>query len=78
MGTPIYRTYRFKNKDLEIDRLRTLKKDAKVSDKDIHEASDVATTTLHNWFKGPTRRPQNATIEAVGRALGKKRVWVNL
>ena len=61
-----------------IDQIRTMKKDAKVSDKDIHETSDVSITTLNNWFKGSTRRPQNATIEAVGRALGKKREWVSI
>jgi hypothetical protein len=28
------------------------------------------------WFFGATKRPQNATLEAAGRALGMKRVWV--
>jgi hypothetical protein len=31
---------------------------------------------MHNWFFGTTRRPQSATLEAAGRALGYKRVWV--
>jgi hypothetical protein len=30
--------------------------------------------TMRNWFKGKTKRPQNCTIEAAGRALGMKRV----
>jgi hypothetical protein len=31
---------------------------------------------MQGWFRGKTRRPQNATIEATGRALGFKRTWV--
>ena len=27
------------------------------------------------WFEGKTKRPQNATLEAAGRALGYHRVW---
>ena len=42
------------------------------------KASGVATTTLANWRSKKTRRPQNATIEAAGRAAGKKRVWVDM
>jgi hypothetical protein len=34
---------------------------------------------MRSWFKPDgTRRPQNATIEAAGRALGKERVWRNI
>jgi hypothetical protein len=78
MATPIYKTYMFKTKDPVIDQLRTMKKDMKLTDQAIHDASNVSTSTLNNWFKGITRRPQNATIEAVGRAMGAKRVWVPL
>lgn len=78
MAIPIYKTYRFKDKDPVIDQIRTLKKDAGMSNLEIHEKSDVSVSTLNNWFKGGTRRPQNATIEAVGRSLGKKRVWEDM
>lgn len=73
-----YKTYLFRTKDPVIDQLRTIKADAEESDTRISAASGVSTTTLYNWWSGKTRRPQSASVEAVGRALGKKRVWVNL
>jgi transcriptional regulator with XRE-family HTH domain len=73
-----YATYLFRDKDPVIDELRTMKQDAGVSDKEISETSGVSTTTLYNWFQGKTRRPQSSTTEAVGRALGKKRAWVDM
>jgi hypothetical protein len=27
------------------------------------------------WFLRTTKRPQNVTLEAAGRAMGYKRVW---
>ena len=32
---------------------------------------------MRAWFSGKTKRPQNASVEAAGRALGRKRVWVS-
>lgn len=75
-----YGTYVFKTKDPVIDELRTLKADANMKDKHISALSGVSTGTLGNWWgpNGGTKRPQNASVEAVGRAIGKKRAWVNL
>jgi hypothetical protein len=42
----------------------------------IEKDGGPAQSTLRNWFKGKTKRPQNCTIEAAGRALGMKRVWI--
>jgi transcriptional regulator with XRE-family HTH domain len=66
------RTYRFRatEKDPIIDAVHTLFNDAGVSLQKIHERAGVATATVHNWFDGPTRRPQYATICATLRALG--------
>jgi transcriptional regulator with XRE-family HTH domain len=74
----LYKTYNFRNKDPVIDELRTLKKDVKMSDADIANKSGVSIGTLKGWFDGPVRRPQSATVEAVGRALGYKRGWVKM
>lgn len=70
MAIRTYKTYRFINKDPVIDELRTMVRDKKASYKQIHEDSDVATSTLHGWFKGKTRRPTHATVRAVMRSLG--------
>lgn len=65
-----YKTYSFKDKDPVVDELRTIVQDSKASYTKIHEMSGVSTTTLYNWFDGPTKRPQYATVMAVARALG--------
>lgn len=66
----IYKTYSFRNKDPVIDKLRTIKKDEGFTDTEIHNISGISTTTLYNWFKGKTRRPQHAAIMAVAHAMG--------
>lgn len=71
----IYKTYSFKTKDPVIDELRTMVKETKMTYKDIHDKSNVSVSTLQNWFHGVTKRPQSATVEAVGRAMGYKRGW---
>jgi hypothetical protein len=79
----LLRSYLFRNKDPEIDRIRTLIQERhKTTSAEVLEqiADDGGPTagTLHAWFHGKTLRPQNATLEAAGRALGMQRVWVKL
>jgi hypothetical protein len=76
-----YQSYLFTTKDPVIDEMRTLvqrelngkltRKGLKV----IEEAGGPKAATISNWFFGKVKRPQNASIEATGRALGYKRVW---
>lgn len=67
-----YKSYMFKDKDPVIDKLRTLRADnSKMTEKAIEEESGVKRGTSRNWFKGGTRRPQFASVEAYARALGK-------
>jgi len=67
---PVYRTYRFIDKDPIIDKLRTAVSDSKMKYSEIHEESDVTVGTLRNWFHGDTKRPQFATLNAVALAIG--------
>jgi len=79
-----YSAYRFREKDPVIDEIRTLVEDhfgRRVNSKDfgaVKESGGPAAGTMAGWFFGKTRRPQSATIEAAGRALGYKRKWVKL
>lgn len=66
----LYRSYSFKDKDPIIDRIRTVMQDEGLSNQDIADSSGVSATTLHNWFKGETQRPQFATVMAVTRSMG--------
>lgn len=66
----LYKTYSFRTKDPVIDKLRTIRKDEKLSYQEIHDRCGVSTSTLYNWFDGKTRRPQHAAIMAVARAMG--------
>jgi DNA-binding phage protein len=75
---PQYRTYAFKDKDPIIDKMRTVIADSGNSYSHISELSGVSTTTLYNWFSGPTRKPQFASSNAVLRAIGKKLVIVDI
>lgn len=76
-----YQSYMFKTKDPVIDELRSLveqtfgKRVAGDSLKHIEEAGGPSTSCMRAWFFGKTRRPQNPTIEAAGRAMGFMRVW---
>lgn len=66
----MYKSYSFVDKDPIIDRLRTVLADEGETYAKINEMSGVSTSTLYNWFDGPTQRPQFATVMAVARALG--------
>jgi transcriptional regulator with XRE-family HTH domain len=66
----LYRSYSFRDKDPVIDRLRTILDDEQMSYKKVEDASGVSTTTIYNWMRGPTKRPQFCTIAAVAAALG--------
>jgi hypothetical protein len=76
-----YKAYNFKDKDPVIDQLRTMAQDtygAKITAKalrQIHEAGGPSTACMAGWFSGETKRPQNPTVEAAGRAMGYQRIW---
>lgn len=78
----LYQSYMFRGKDPAIDALRTVVEDhigQKLnSTKPLHKIEDdggPSVAAMHGWFFGKTRRPQNATLEAAGRAMGYERVW---
>jgi hypothetical protein len=78
----LYKSYMFRGKDPVIDELRTKIQDTykgKLDGKVLREISEEGGPTvgcMRAWFYGVTRRPTSATIEAAGRALGFKRIWV--
>jgi hypothetical protein len=77
----LYKSYMFKNKDPVIDEMRTIIQDnfgsiTHKALKQIEADGGPTITCMDNWFKGDTKRPQSASIEAAGRAMGMKRVWV--
>ena len=73
----MYRTtgYNWLDKDPIIDKARTVLQDENLFSKLglVHELSGVATSTLNNWFHGDTKRPNNATVDAVLTSLGYER-----
>lgn len=71
----VYKSYNFRKKDPAIDELATCMKDSGMTYQNISDKSGVSVRTLFNWFEGKTRRPQSATLEAAGRAMGYKRIW---
>lgn len=78
-----YKAYLFVNKDPAIDILRTKVNDTLGSTKaqnlrKIETDGGPSLACMQGWFGGKTRRPQNATLEAAGRAIGLQRVWVPL
>ena len=79
-----YSAYRFREKDPVIDEIRTLVEDhfgRRVNGKDcgaVKDSGGPAAGTMAAWFFGKTKRPQSATVEAAGRALGYKRKWVKM
>jgi hypothetical protein len=74
----VYRSYSFVDKDPVIDEVRTIVQQAGLLRKkgglqQLYALSGVASSTTHNWFFGSTKKPNNATIEAVARSLGFRR-----
>jgi hypothetical protein len=68
----IYRTYNMVDKDPCIDKVRTIIQDEGLFTNlnAVSEISSVSRTTLENWFHGDTKRPMNATLQAVLSSLG--------
>lgn len=78
----LYGSYMFRSKDPAIDELRTVIEDLTGERlnkgsalRKIERQGGPSTSCMSGWFFGKTRRPQNATLEAAGRALGYERVW---
>lgn len=77
----LYKSYLFRAKDPAIDALRTVIQDvhgARITSKtlkSIEIGGGPSASCMGGWFFGKTKRPQNATIEAAGRAVGYSRVW---
>jgi hypothetical protein len=79
---PIYKSYVFRDKEPVIDEMRTLIEDhfgEKLTNKNLRkitESGGPSATCMNAWFFRTTKRPQNATIEAAGRAMGYRRKWI--
>lgn len=79
----LYKSYVFVDKDPAIDEIRTHAQNVLGQDygkrlKSVEADGGPTASCMRGWFFGKTRRPQNATLEAAGRAMGYKRVWVDL
>ena len=77
-----YKSYLFRTKDPVIDELRTIVTDTygKINHKSLQKIEDGGGPTVgctDAWFNGKTMRPTNAAVEAAGRQMGRKRVWVS-
>jgi len=72
-----YGAYTFRDKDPVIYQLQQMLGDKKVSQ--VEKAGGPSAACMRAWFDPEgTKRPQNATIEAAGRAMGKERIWRNI
>jgi hypothetical protein len=70
-----YKYYDFKNKDPIIAFVATCVALSNLSHARVAANSGVSGATLTNWFHGPTRRPQYATVAAVLGSLGYTQTW---
>lgn len=66
----VYRNYSFLHKDPVIDKMRTLVADEGLKWKDAALIADMSPSTIENWFKGSTRRPQFSSIASLTHSLG--------
>jgi sarcosine oxidase gamma subunit len=61
-----------------VDELRTwLEQDSRTIYA-IAKAADISDSTVKRLIDGTTRRPQNATIDMLGKAMGYKRIWTKI
>jgi len=77
--------YRFKVKDPIIDKVRTVVADVNGGAtlhssqlRKIERDGGASVNCMLAWFTGKTRRPQNATVEASLRAMGRERIIVEM
>ena len=73
----IYKTYQF-TVDPVMDEVLALMDSQDIEISQASNNSGVSRSTISNWSRHKTRRPQSATIEAVGRACGYRRTWIKL
>lgn len=71
----IYGSYSFVDKDPICYEVRDAIEREALPVKDVAALSGVGASTIYNIMFGQTKRPQNATIEAIMRSLGYKRTW---
>lgn len=70
MKAKIYPSYLFRDHDPILDAFDTLHGDSGAKLSNTAADSGVSITTLHNWKRRKTKRPQFATVMAAARALG--------
>lgn len=66
----IYPQYAFREHDPILDSVDTMIDDVGIKRSKLATDSHVSATTLNNWHKRKTKRPQFATVMAVVRACG--------
>lgn len=66
----VYNSYMFRDKDPIIDAVRTVRQFKKIGYAAIEESGGPTATTVRNWEKGKTKRPQFSTVWAAIRAMG--------
>ena len=61
--------------DPELSRILSIIEESGQSISRIAFTSGISTSTLYNWRKGKTSRPQNCTINFAAKACGYERIW---
>jgi hypothetical protein len=72
-----YKTYKFTGQDPMVGKVLGVCDEAGVKPSAVSRESGVASSTLGNWRKRKTKRPQFATLNATLMALGKELVIAN-
>jgi hypothetical protein len=74
-----YRTYRYRDKNPVIDKMRTIAQDEGFYSKKrrsiLHQISGVSASTFDGWWEGDTRNPQHHTIAAFITSMGYEEVF---
>ena len=68
---PTYRAYVFKGQDPIVQAFADARHDSKMTMSEVRDAGGPAASTMHNWERGKTMRPQFTTIAAGTKAVGK-------
>ena len=71
------RSYNFIDKHPCVDEIRTWIQDDPHTVNWIASRANLSHSCVKNLLEGQTKRPQNATIDMIGKVFGKKRVWVD-
>jgi hypothetical protein len=70
-GSWLLRSYNFRGRDPEADRMQSLYQEQHIKEDDLAALAGLATATVKHFFDGTTKKAQFSTYQKLAHAMGK-------